>query len=114
VVVLRCVRVFCATGAGEILASLSGPGAVLPSSDTIPSWRALWESPIHGTLHTGETLGPVWSEQQRRFCDIFLLGGAAWYGALRNAWSVVEKTEGASVAGHHCFVTSPLLSFLFS
>jgi hypothetical protein len=27
------------------------------------------------------------------------------------AWS--KKTEGASVAGHHRFVTSPLLSFSF-
>jgi cobalamin biosynthesis protein CobD/CbiB len=25
----------------------------------------------------------------------------------------VEKTEGAAIAGHHCFVTLPLLSFLF-
>jgi hypothetical protein len=25
----------------------------------------------------------------------------------------VEKIEGATIAGHHCFVTSPLLSFLF-
>jgi hypothetical protein len=43
-----------------------------------------------------------------------ILEGAAWYGALWNAWGVVKKTEGAAVAGHHRFVTSSLLLFLFS
>jgi hypothetical protein len=52
VVALRYVGVFCATGAGEIPASLSGPDAVSPSGDTIPSWRALWEPLVHCTLHT--------------------------------------------------------------
>jgi hypothetical protein len=27
---------------------------------------------------------------------------------------VVEKMEGVAIVGHHCFITSPLLSFLFS
>jgi hypothetical protein len=40
VVVLRCARVFCVTGSGEIHVSLSGPDVVSPSSDTIPFWRA--------------------------------------------------------------------------
>jgi hypothetical protein len=97
-------------GVGEIPASLSGPDAVSPSGDTIPSWRALWESPIHCTLHTGENprTGLV-----RAAARVFLLEGVVWYGALRITWSMVEKTEGATIAGHHCFVTSPLLSFLF-
>jgi hypothetical protein len=31
---------------------------------------------------------------------------------MSGAWW--KKTEGAAIAGYHCFVTSPLLSFLFS
>jgi hypothetical protein len=61
----------------------------------------------------GETPGPVWSGQQRRVDGVSLLEGVAWYGVLRSTWSVGEKTGGAAVAGHHCFVTSPLLPFLF-
>jgi hypothetical protein len=71
-------------------------------------------NPLYTVLYIpGKTLGPAWSGQQRRFDGIFLLEGAAWYGALRNTWTVVEKTDGAMIVGHHCFVTSPLLSFLF-
>jgi hypothetical protein len=66
------------------------------------------------STYWGETLGTVWSGQQRRFEGVFLVEGAAWDGALRNAWSMVEKTVGAAVAGHHCVIASPLLSFLFS
>jgi hypothetical protein len=103
VVALRCVGVFCATGAGEIPASLSGPDAVSPSGDTIPSWRALWE-PLCTILYIpGETLGPVRSGQQRRFDGVLLPEGAAWYGTLRNAWSVVEKDGGCSDCGSSLF-----------
>jgi hypothetical protein len=82
VVVLHCASVFCATGAGEISVSLSGSDAMSSSSDTIPSWRASWESLVHRTPRTRETLGPIWSRQQRRVDDVSLLEGAAWYGRL--------------------------------
>jgi hypothetical protein len=39
-----------------------------------------------------------------------VLLGTGCFGVL-GAWE--EKTGGAAVAGHHCFVTSPLLLFLF-
>jgi hypothetical protein len=113
VVVLRCARVFCATGAGEIFVSLSGPDAVSPSSDTIPFWRASWKSHVHYTLRTGETLGPVWSGQQRCVNGVSLLEGAAWYVRLGAFGAWWENTEGAAVTGHRRLVTSPLLLFLF-
>jgi hypothetical protein len=52
VVVLRYAVVFCVTGAGEILVTLSDPDTVSLSSDTIPSWRVSWDSPVHYTLCT--------------------------------------------------------------
>jgi hypothetical protein len=55
----------------------------------------------------GETLGPVWSGQQRRVDDVSLLEGAAWYGRLGAFRAWWEKTEGATVTGHHHLVTSP-------
>jgi hypothetical protein len=71
-------------------------------------------NPLSTILYVpGETLGPVWSGQQCRANGISLLEGAAWYEALEVLGSWWEKTEGAAVAGHHRFVTSPLLSFSF-
>ena len=86
--VFPCAGFFLWTGAGEIPVSGSDPDAVPPSSGTIPSWRASW-NPTSTILYVpGETLGPVWSGQQHCVDGAFLLEGAAWYGALRGAWSV--------------------------
>jgi hypothetical protein len=54
---------FCVTGAGEIPVNFSGPEAVSPSSDTIPSRKASWEFPVHCTLCTGGNprTGLVWA-----------------------------------------------------
>jgi hypothetical protein len=111
--VLRCVSVFCVTGAGEsLLVCLALTRCRLRVTPFLLGGRC--GNPLYTVLYIpGETLGPAWSGQQRRFDDVFLLEGAAWYEALQNTWSVVENTEGAGIAGHHCFVTSPLLSFLF-
>jgi hypothetical protein len=61
----------------------------------------------------GETLGPIWSEQQRCVDGVSLLEGAALYGHLGAFGAWWEKTDGAMVTSHHRLVTSPLLSFLF-
>jgi hypothetical protein len=46
-------------------ASLSGPDAVSPSSDTIPSWRASG-NPLYTVLYVpGKTLGPIYGQQCR-------------------------------------------------
>jgi hypothetical protein len=111
--VLRCAGVFCVTGAGEILVSLSDPDAVSSSGDTIPSWRASWDSHVHYTLCTRETLGPVWSGQQRRVDGVSLREVAAWYGALRNAWNVVEKDGGCNDCGSSSFCYFVIASIYF-
>jgi hypothetical protein len=113
VVVIRCARVFCVMGAREIFVNLSGPNAVSSLSDTIPSWRASWECPIHYTLRTRESLEPVWSGQQRHVDDVSFLEGACWYGCFRVFGVWWENTKGAAVTSHHRLVTSPLLSFIF-
>jgi hypothetical protein len=106
VVVLRCTIVFCVTGAClaltwcrlRVTPSLPGGhrGNFLSTALFVP----------------GETLGPVWSGQHRRVDAVSLLEAVVWYGVLQSTWSVRDKTGGAAVAGHHCFVSSPLLSFI--
>jgi hypothetical protein len=68
---------FLWSGAGEIPVSLVDPDAVPPSCGTIPSWRASWESLTTVLYVPGETLGHVWSGQQRRVNGVFLLEGVA-------------------------------------
>jgi hypothetical protein len=63
----------------------------------------------------GETLGPIWSGQQRHVDFMSLREVFAWYGALRNAWNVVENDGGyngcESSSFHYFFITS--IYFLF-
>jgi hypothetical protein len=91
-----------------------GPDTVSPSSDTILSWRASWESGVHCTLHTrgNPRTYQVWAAAPCRWCS------PSWRCCLvRNVSGCLkrsgQKTEGAAFAGHHRFVTSPLLLFLF-
>ena len=88
-VVLFCSRVFLWAGAGEIPVSWSDPDAMPPSSGTIPSWRASWESPVYYTLRTGgnpRTVGLGSSVVSTAFPFLKLLLGTV---ALRSAWIVV-------------------------
>ena len=95
VVVLVGSRVFLWTGAGEIPVSWSDPDAVPPSCGTIPSWRALWESPVYYTLRTGgnpRTIGLGSSVVSTTFPFLKVLLGTV---ALRRAWIVVGIRRGA-------------------
>ena len=114
VVVLVRASVFCRRGwEKSLLADLILTRCRLRVAPFLPGGRR--GSPMSNILYVpGETLGPIWSGQQRRVDGVSLLEGAAWYeGALECLDRGGIETEGATVAGHHRLVASPLLSFLF-
>jgi hypothetical protein len=59
----------------------------LRSGDTIPSWRALWESLVHCTLHTrgNPRTGPGSSAVSTSFSFLKVLLGKVHFG-MHGAW----------------------------
>ena len=95
VVVFPCARIFCGWGREKSLsAGLTLTRCRRRVAPFLPGGRR--GNPLSTVSYVpGETLGPVWSGQQRRLDDVSLPEGAAWYGAPRSAEGVVGRRRRA-------------------